>query len=119
MPLAIDFWMDFGGFRKALMRYFRCRFVGGDGAKLGAESRSKFYKSGGKAEGKRRKAAREIPRGRKTLPTRPRDALRDPKTLPGGPQVGPKTGFWEIFNLKMEPCWHHFRIQRPSYVKSS
>ena len=29
MSLGIDVWVEFGGFRKALMRYFRCRFVGG------------------------------------------------------------------------------------------
>ena len=35
------------------MRYFRCRFVGGGGAKLGAECRAKSHKSGGEAEQKR------------------------------------------------------------------
>ena len=53
MPLGIDLWLDFGGFRKALMRYFRCRFVREGGAKLGAECRAKSHKSGGKAEQKR------------------------------------------------------------------
>ena len=53
----------------------------------------------------------------KTPPSRLQDALRGPKKLPGGPQVGPKTGFWEIFKPKMEPSWNQIRIQKRPYVK--
>ena len=96
---------------------------------MGVESRSPRSKSGGGAEEARRRRggdaegnvramAQDGPKSfqrrpvrsqdadaLKTPPRLPQDALRDPKKLPGGPQVGPKTGFWEMFKSKMEPSW--------------
>ena len=99
-------------------------------SRSGGEAEEKRRESGGKAEGNVRAMAQD---GRKsfqrrpvrsqdalkTPPRRPQDALRDPKKLPGGPQVGPKTRFWEIFKPKMQPSWHQIRIQKRSYGKTA
>ena len=62
------------------MRYFRCRFVGGGGAKLGAECRAKSHKSGGRAEGKRSGSGAEAEGKRRESgerrPVRSQDALK-------------------------------------------
>ena len=107
--------MAFNGFRKALMRYFRCRFVGGGapswaqnpgrmGTKAeekrrrsGGEAEEKRRKSGGKAEEKRResggKAESNGPRRTQVIPKAARETPRRPQDAPRGVQDTILVGF--------------------------